>query len=861
MTRPIALGKTFKDDIYYCSSEDEDKWQEDDPVINCLAFGWLEDGRCGFSKEDGRLSQLCPQPIPSFNMKSPSPQKKKRSPMFEEKWTPKYVCKSVSAGSRHSLFLMIDSSRDEKNIDFKQHEFNSDDSNDYDDTVVIRKRKRPRQLLLCGLNQVGLCEEKGEMHPVLINGWQNDWDRPSEVFAGRGTSFILTKTGQIYAFGHNRYGMLGLGHCEAVISPQRISSPMIIRRVVTEIATGGFHTLCRTEDQEMYAWGRNNKGQLGIGYENEYISEPTLVSFPSHTRKMTILNISAGMYHSVALLQKINKVRRSQTWTNSVPLTGTLSSNANISNVNNTSNTRKKSIAVNEDDDDLFDTEIQRFVFCWGDESRGQLGSGDKELRNQPQENFWLTKFCQTLQIKISRIVAGGYHNLALVEESGQIVSWGAGDYGQLGHGLQFDEDKPRIINQLERVTSLHAGLRHSVAIAETNGSVSEVYVWGCNFWGQLGLGDTAVRLQPTKISAIRNSRVVQVSCGDRHTLLRLNHHPMRAKDVPALQPFFEVLEAHNPYFQNTDGSNENKNNDMIGAKSRTFSVEKQLANHVYVDYKSLIKNNAQYRGMLRALQHQLHVQYPQFDATLLEDPEVVLSDQAGLTAQELRNDVFDRGLQYCLDTKCDPFDWRRKSLEACFEVIVPPGRHLKKVCLSCARNCLHMYRLRPYIRSRDAKIDVCDCRVSGLCRSLWSPVREQFDLLSSEMLCDDGCIAPKHVRSLLKRLRAPFPVESADVEEALGYLADGLENADSPRINPVKFEDWYRKHYDEHGDDDPQQHIARYLQEQQQQRKKEKDEIERGKQEAIDHFRKEHAQKERKQQRRNFLSSLKKKV
>lgn len=27
---------------YYCSSEDEDLWQEDDPVINCLAFGWLE---------------------------------------------------------------------------------------------------------------------------------------------------------------------------------------------------------------------------------------------------------------------------------------------------------------------------------------------------------------------------------------------------------------------------------------------------------------------------------------------------------------------------------------------------------------------------------------------------------------------------------------------------------------------------------------------------------------------------------------------------------------------------------------------------------------------------------------------------
>lgn len=50
MTRPVAIGKTLRDDIYYCSSEDEDKWQEDDPVINCLAFGWLE----------GKKPYICP---------------------------------------------------------------------------------------------------------------------------------------------------------------------------------------------------------------------------------------------------------------------------------------------------------------------------------------------------------------------------------------------------------------------------------------------------------------------------------------------------------------------------------------------------------------------------------------------------------------------------------------------------------------------------------------------------------------------------------------------------------------------------------------------------------------------------------
>jgi alpha-tubulin suppressor-like RCC1 family protein len=687
------------------------------------------------------------------------------------------------------------------------------DSDSNDDTTIRKKRKRQRQVLITGLNQVGLCEEPGENTPIPLPGWQSDWDRPREVIAGRGASFILTKSGQIFSCGHNNYGILGLGHTIPLLTPQRITAPVLVRRVVMQVAAGGFHTLCRTEDDEVYAWGRNDKGQLGIGHESDFIAEPTLVNFPLQTKKMRVIQISAGMNHSVALLQKSVRTRRSQMWSSAVPLTGTLASTT----TNQTSPSRHKSISRDnkkeDDDSDLYDTEITRFVYVWGDGSRGQLGAGDVELRCRPQENYWLTKFCQQLQIRIETIVAGGYHNLALVAGSGQIISWGAGDYGQLGHGLQFDERKPRLINQLERVQCLAAGLRHSVAVAESNGSVAEVYVWGCNFWGQLGLGDTAVRLQPTKISAIKTARVIQVSCGDRHTLLCLNHHPMRAKDIPSLTPFFEVLAANNPYLAPADADSAA----LTHRGGNSITNTSAITNPTLVDYKLLIRNNVQYRSILRALQHQLKIQYPLLDPSFLEDPVIIIPMQAGLTSEELRNDVFEKGLQYCMDTKCDPFDWRRQSLEACFEVIVPPRRLLKSVCLSCARNCLHMYRLRPYIRSRNAKQDVCDCRMSGLCRSLWSPVREQFDTLSVETLSEDGCIAPKYIRILLKRLRTPFPVESADVEEALGHLSDGIEDAESPRIDPVKFEDWYRKHYDEHGDDDPQQHITRYIQAQQQ--------------------------------------------
>jgi len=60
-----------------------------------------------------------------------------------------------------------------------------------------------------------------------------------------------------------------------------------------------------------------------------------------------------------------------------------------------------------------------------------------------------------------------------------------------------------------------------------------------------------------------------------------------------------------------------------------------------------------------------------------------------------------------------------------------------------------------------------------------------------------DGCIGPNVVRALLRMLRAPYAVESADVDDALLTLAEGRdEHYTSPRIKAVPFEKWYRKFY-----------------------------------------------------------------
>ena len=57
------------------------------------------------------------------------------------------------------------------------------------------------------------------------------------------------------------------------------------------------------------------------------------------------------------------------------------------------------------------------------------------------------------------------------------------------------------------------AGLHHSAAVGE-DGSL---FVWGTNYHGQLGTGDTDRRLVPTRVAGLP-APVRQVAAGSQHT-------------------------------------------------------------------------------------------------------------------------------------------------------------------------------------------------------------------------------------------------------------------------------------------------------------------------------------------------------
>ena len=127
--------------------------------------------------------------------------------------------------------------------------------------------------------------------------------------------------------------------------------------------------------------------------------------------------------------------------------------------------------------------------YVWGDNQYGELGLGDKSLRNIP------TLFSLPNNERISFITCGNSHSICLTENNLCYV-WGWNEYGQLGLGDNNNRYIPTLLKlpNNERISFITCGSNYSICLTENN----LCYVWGYNYYDQLGLGDTKNRLTPT---------------------------------------------------------------------------------------------------------------------------------------------------------------------------------------------------------------------------------------------------------------------------------------------------------------------------------------------------------------------------
>lgn len=82
---------------------------------------------------------------------------------------------------------------------------------------------------------------------------------------GYHTAVLVENRHKLLTFGQNCFGQLGLGHMEDKFSPEEVEMPSGVQGPIKMLACGGGHTVVVTEARQVLAFGRNNRGQLGVG--------------------------------------------------------------------------------------------------------------------------------------------------------------------------------------------------------------------------------------------------------------------------------------------------------------------------------------------------------------------------------------------------------------------------------------------------------------------------------------------------------------------------------------------------------------------------------------------------------------------
>ncbi|MCL2503591.1 MAG: cell wall-binding repeat-containing protein [Coriobacteriia bacterium] len=318
-------------------------------------------------------------------------------------------------------------------------------------------------------------------------GTANNWQA---ISAGDNYFLALQNDGSLWAWGANTYGQLGDGtNVGKPTTPTRIG----MANDWKAISAGGDHSLAQKNDGSLYAWGRNDYGQLGDGTTTRRTT-PTRIGTASDWKM-----VSAGTLHSLAMRTNGSLWAWGLNGNNSRLGDGTYQERhtpvrvVTATDWNAVSAGSTHSLAIRNDGS----------LWAWGDNSYGKLGDGgyassSTSPRRVGIDNDWAV------------ISAGNNHNLA-IKRNGSLYAWGRNNYGQLGDGTTTDRNVPTRIGTYSW-KAVSAGGGHSLAISE-NGSL---YAWGNNGNGQLGDGTTTDRNVPTSIGTLQWE---EVSAGVVHSL------------------------------------------------------------------------------------------------------------------------------------------------------------------------------------------------------------------------------------------------------------------------------------------------------------------------------------------------------
>lgn len=117
------------------------------------------------------------------------------------------------------------------------------------------------------------------------------------ISAGWKHCAAITASGQLYTWGHGKYGRLGLGHCKGSATPALVKFPERNPFKVISVSCGESHTVSLDDCGRVWVFGSAHYGKLGLARDpSGYVHTPTLLPLQQGVR---FTDVVCGTNHSV----------------------------------------------------------------------------------------------------------------------------------------------------------------------------------------------------------------------------------------------------------------------------------------------------------------------------------------------------------------------------------------------------------------------------------------------------------------------------------------------------------------------------------------------------------------------------------
>lgn len=322
-----------------------------------------------------------------------------------------------------------------------------------------------------------------------------------KVSGGMYHTLAIDVHGNLIGWGLNNNGQLG----DATVLDKLM--PTIIKEGTKfiEVSAGGLFSLALDEEGNLWSAGANGVGQLGDGTT---VDKNTLVQITnSDGTKFT--KISAGLTHSLAIDEN------GTLWTWGHNSKGELGNGTTTNSVTPIKiGEGTKVIEISAGNECSFAIDETGKLYAWGANEQSNLGTGDEETKLSPVliEGDILFK-------KVEASTGEGY-TLA-IDETGNLYTWGANTYGQLGNGSFESKKVPTKIEEGKTFEKIDAGYNTSFAI-DTN---KNLWSFGANGNGELGDGTQELTNTPKQVL----TNVTEIAASWNHTIMLAEDGSLKA--------------------------------------------------------------------------------------------------------------------------------------------------------------------------------------------------------------------------------------------------------------------------------------------------------------------------------------------